>query len=74
MIAGMRDNACRETIAEAIESIAGVNDVAVSLYRSCATIVHEPPCVAAELVRTVESAGYAAELARKEPGNGVKGG
>lgn len=74
MITGMRDNACRETIVEAIESITGVKDVDVNLYRSRATIVHEPPCVAAELVRTVERAGYAAELARKEPGNGMKGG
>lgn len=74
MIAGMRDNACREKIAEAIESIAGVKDVDVSLYRSRATIVHELPCVAAELVRTVERAGYAAEVTRDGHRNGMKQG
>lgn len=61
MIAGMRDNACRQKIAESLESIAGVKDVDVNLYRARATIVHEPPCVAAELMLTIEKAGYAAE-------------
>lgn len=61
MIAGMRDHACRQKIAEALESIAGVRDVDVNLYRARATIVHEPPCVVAELMRIIEEAGYAAE-------------
>lgn len=61
MIAGMRDNACRQKIAEALESIPGVKDVDVSLYRACAMIVHGPHCEAAELIQTIEHAGYAAE-------------
>ena len=61
MIAGMRDNACRQKIAAAIESIAGVKDVNVNLYRARATIIHEPPCVESELMQTIEECGYAAE-------------
>jgi cation transport ATPase len=61
MIAGMRDNACRQKVAEAIESIAGVKDVNVNLYRARATIVHEPPCAQSMLMQTIEESGYAAE-------------
>lgn len=74
MVAGMRDNACRQKIAESLESIVGVKDVDVNLYRSRATIVHEPPCVATDLVRAIERAGYAAELTRNGYRNGMKGG
>lgn len=71
MITGMRDNACRERITEAIASIAGVKDVDVNLYRCRATIVHESQCVATELIRTVEKAGYAAELIVSGRSNGL---
>lgn len=71
MIAGMRDNACRQKIAEALESIEGVKDVDVNLYRARATIVHDPQCEAAELVRTVSEAGYFAEIARNGRSNGL---
>lgn len=63
MIAGMRDNACRQKVSAALESVAGVSDVDVNLYRARATIAHEPRCKLAELVRTVEDSGYGAEVA-----------
>ena len=66
MIAGMRDNACRQKIVEALESIEGVREADVNLYRSSATIVHDAHCAPAELMRTVSDAGYFAEVA----GNG----
>ncbi len=61
MIAGMRDNACRRKIAEAIRSIPGVHDVDVNLYRASATIVHNCFCDVTELQQTVEKIGYATE-------------
>ena len=74
MIAGMRDNACRQKIIEALESIEGVKEADVNFYRSSATVVHDAHCAAAELMRTIEEAGYAAELTRNGHGNGMKGG
>jgi copper chaperone CopZ len=71
MIAGMRDNACRQKIAEALESMPGVQDVDVSLHRSRATIVHEPPCVTAKLMLTIERSGYAAEQVVEGRRNGL---
>ncbi len=63
LIAGMRGNGCRERIARALAIVAGVKDVDVNLYRARATISHEPPCGAADLVRAVVRAGYGAALA-----------
>lgn len=72
MIAGMRDDACRRKIAEALESIAGVKDVDVNLYRARATIVHDLPCEPTKLARTVSKAGYFAEIAKNGCSNGLK--
>ena len=71
MIAGMRDNACRQKILEALESIEGVKDAHVNLYRASATIVHDARCAAAELMRTVSEAGYFAEVAGNGRSNGL---
>jgi cation transport ATPase len=62
LIMGMRDNACRERIAAALEAVAGVVDVDVNLHRARAAIVHEAHCAPAELVRSVIQAGYAVTL------------
>jgi copper chaperone CopZ len=64
LIMGMRDNACRERIAAALEAVAGVIDVDVNLHRARAAILHEMCCSADELVRTVVQAGYAATPTR----------
>lgn len=61
-IAGMRGNHCREQIALALESVAGVKGVDVNLYRARATIIHDPLCESAELIRTVLGTGYGASL------------
>jgi copper chaperone CopZ len=60
-IAGMHGNTCREKITAALESVAGVKDVDVNLYRAQAVVIHEPPCKAAELPKTIAACGYAAE-------------
>lgn len=73
MIAGMRDNACRQKIVESLELIAGVKEVDVNLYRARATIVHDPRCGAAELKQSIEKAGYAAEQVVDGRRNGLAG-
>jgi copper chaperone CopZ len=60
LIMGMRDNACRERIAAALEAVVGVMDVDVNLHRARAAILHERCCSSDELVRTVVKAGYEA--------------
>lgn len=62
LIAGMRGNHCREQIAVALESFAGVKEVDVNLYRARATIIHDSLCEAAELIRIVLGTGYGASL------------
>jgi copper chaperone CopZ len=58
----MRGNHCREQIAVALESVAGVKEVDVNLYRARATIIADSPCEPAELIRTVLGTGYGASL------------
>lgn len=70
LIAGMRGNRCREKIAAALESVAGVKDVAVNLYRAQVTIKHDPLCDSAELIQAVLEAGYGASLIGDECGSG----
>jgi copper chaperone CopZ len=70
MIAGMRDNACRQKIIDALESIDGVKIADVNLYRSSAIIVHDAHCAPAELMRTVSESGYFAEIAGNARSNG----
>ena len=59
-IAGMKGNTCRETVVRALESIDGVVDVDVSLFRACAVIVHDPACEPRWLVQAVSGVGYQA--------------
>lgn len=66
VITGMRDNSCRERIADVLGQIKGVRDVAVSLFRARAVVEHEPTCEASELVRAVEGAGYSVKLDRTD--------
>lgn len=62
LISGMRDNTCRERIAEALGRVEGVLDVGVSMVRGRAVVAHDAPCSPQELVRAVEAAGYGATL------------
>lgn len=69
LIAGMRGSHCREQLAVALESVAGVKGVDVNLYRARATITHNPPCDSAALIRAVREAGYGATLTGDERGS-----
>lgn len=62
MIMGMRDNACRERIVDALGKVRGVRDVDVNLMRARATVTHERTCDASELVWAVVRAGFGAAL------------
>src|SRR5262249_12564937 len=66
-IMGMRDNACRERIAEVLEAVPGVRDVDVNLHRARATVLHEPPCTLEALLGAVVRAGYGASLSGTGP-------
>lgn len=72
LIAGMRGNRCREQIACALESVAGVKEADVNLYRARATITHGPLCESADLIRAVRQTGYGASLTT-EPCGGDSG-
>ncbi len=61
-ISGMRDNACRERVAEALARVDGAVDVSVSLIRARAIVVHGAACPPDALVRAVGDAGYHAAL------------
>lgn len=62
LISGMRDNACRERVAEALRRVEGVVDVSVSLLRARAIVLHTASCDREWLVRAVSGAGYQATL------------
>ncbi len=68
LIAGMRDNQCREHVAAILSRLAGVREAAVNLHRARATVVHDPACEPASLARAVVQAGYAATIARVRRG------
>lgn len=68
-IGGMRGNRCRDGVVRALESVAGVREVEVSLYRSRAEVAHGETCRVASLVRAIRAAGYEASLC----GPGVEG-
>jgi copper chaperone CopZ len=63
LIAGMKDNNSREIVVEALESIRGVMDVHVNLYRASAIVIHAPDLTEADLIAVVQRAGYDASLA-----------
>ena len=60
LIMGMKDNSCRETVAEVLAHVDGVGDVHVNLYRGRAIISHELHCKTAHLITAVARAGYSA--------------
>lgn len=60
LIQGMKDAGCRERVTAALESVSGVSEVEVSLYRGRATVVHEHGCEIEVLLRAVNEAGYVA--------------
>lgn len=62
-ISGMKDNASRELVVEALEGVGGVREVRVRLLRAAATIWHDAGSPAAELIRAVEGAGFGASPA-----------
>ena len=62
LISGMRDNACRERVAEALRRVEGVVDVSVSLLRARAVVLHTGSCGRQWLVKAVGSAGYQATV------------
>lgn len=59
---GMRNNSCRESVAEALGRVEGATDVSVSLIRARAIVMYVPPCDTAALIRAVEGAGYGAMM------------
>ena len=61
-VIGMRDNACRERISEALAAIDGVEEVDINLHRARARILHTLPCRPADLVSAIVEAGYGASL------------
>lgn len=62
LIAGMRDNRCREIVMRALEIIEGVREVDVNMFRARATVAHDAACDPTELVRAVARAGYGAAI------------
>lgn len=64
LIAGMRDNGCREVVTQALETVPGVSDVRVNLYRACALIVHDNSCDEMEFISAIENAGFGAMAVR----------
>lgn len=72
LIAGMRDNRCREHVAHALERVEGVQQVSVDLFRARSVILHEPPCSARDLIRAVAVAGYVVLWPTHRPNHGVR--
>lgn len=66
LIRGMRDNSCRERLAEALGSVAGVIDANVSLMRARGVVTYGAPCSEADLLRVVAAAGYEASVVRRD--------
>ena len=67
LITGMRDNASREVVLDALQSVDGVREVHVNLYRASATVIHEPACAPAALAAAVARAGFGASVAPAAP-------
>jgi copper chaperone CopZ len=65
-ILGMRSNACRERVGEALSQVEGVKEVSVSLIRANAIVVYSAPCGPAELRAAVRNAGYRAAPADRD--------
>lgn len=65
LISGMRENACRVKVEEALSRIAGVIDVGVSLMRAGGVVEYQTPCTEGELLRAVERAGFTATVSKE---------
>ena len=75
-IVGMRNNECRERIAEALARVSGVRTADVNLFRASATVIHDPTCNSDDLARVVMELGYgiAAQDSRARPAENKRGG
>jgi copper chaperone CopZ len=60
LIVGMKCPRCRQAVVEALESVPGVADVEVNLFRARASISHGSTCTVPALIRAVVAAGYSA--------------
>lgn len=60
IVTGMRDNACRERVAEVLSLQRGVTEVEVSLVRGMASVTRDESCSAARLIELLGAAGYPA--------------
>jgi len=67
-IGGMRNNSCRESLADALMKVEGVKDVIVSLFRARAIVSYGPPCDLGALVEAVKGAGFVAMPAEEGAG------
>ena len=61
LIAGVKDNGCRESVIHALERIPGVREVEVNFCHARAVVRHDEECAAEELTRAVSEAGFGAE-------------
>ncbi|MFN7020162.1 MAG: heavy-metal-associated domain-containing protein [Phycisphaerales bacterium] len=67
VISGMRDNASREAVAEALANVPGVRDVSVSLMRAEAVVDHAPDCPPSNLTSAVTTTGCGAAIKQHRP-------
>lgn len=74
IVTGMRDNACRERVAEALSRQRGVTEVEVSLARGMAGVTRDESCSAARLIELLGAAGYPACTPGGAHGAGGQGG
>lgn len=66
LVSGMRDNACREQIAESLEAVPGVSEVCVTLYRARATVMHTTQCDPKRLIAAIQKCGCSASIVRED--------
>lgn len=57
-ITGMQGNPCRERVTDVLGNIEGVRSVDVSLIRAQATVVFGHPCNTAQLLASLQAAGF----------------
>ncbi len=61
-IVGMQKNSCRERVTDILDSVEGVRSVDVSLIRAEAVVVYGHPCDTSQLLESLQTAGYEAEV------------
>jgi copper chaperone CopZ len=72
LVAGMRGQHCRDRLTHEIESVAGVLNVEVNLYRARATIFHGGQCGVTELLQAVVRSGCYASVTSTEGTGGAR--